>query len=99
MDGWEVTKEDLAIVLDAHNVKYDDASLSSMFNTLDLDGIEDAVFIYTDFDNQVDSMLEDIENQLMDLGVITCEKKFLGADDDLEMDEDEDWEDDDDIET
>jgi len=75
--GWEVTTEDVRLVLDAHNVKVDDARLEEIHESLDHDAIEDGVMYYTDMDDQTMSMLDDIENQLIEEGVVTGEKSFF----------------------
>jgi len=91
--GWEVTESDLAIVLNAHSVKHTPKKLEKLYSELDFDSIEDGVFNYTSFDNQVSSMLSDIEDQLIETGIVKGAKQFNGPDEDEDDEEDSDEED------
>lgn len=75
--AWETTPEDVGIVLSRHGIHVTDEELDDIHDQLDFDAIEDGVLYYTDFGDQVDSMLDDVETQLMELGYLpTKEKKY-----------------------
>lgn len=75
--AWEVTVDDVEIVLERHGIKKTEEEISDIHDGLDFDEIEDAVLSYTMNDSQYSAMFDEIENQLMEDGVIeTKEKKF-----------------------
>lgn len=75
--GWETTTDDVRNVLAAHGVTVDDDRLDEIHDGLDHDDIEDGVMHYADMDDQTNSMLDSIEDALMEDGVIPKgEKKF-----------------------
>jgi hypothetical protein len=93
--AWETSPDDVSNVLDAHGIEYDDARLEEICDLLDYDAIEQGVLHYCSMDAQTNSMLDDIESQLMEKGVIPDgEKKFIiSAEDEEDCDcEDEDSE-------
>jgi len=78
MCAWEVTADDVQTVLERHIIKVDEDKLQDIFDHLDHDAIVSGVLHYTDFDAQVASMLDDIENQLMERGIIPAvPKQFI----------------------
>ena len=76
--AWETTTEDLKTVLDAHGVSNSETELEDWLDEhIDTDLIEENLLYYTDMEIQTDSMLSDIEDQLMETGVIPKnDKKF-----------------------
>jgi hypothetical protein len=80
MTAWETTNEDVGTVLDAHDVYKTYGDIETMLDAdciIDHDVIEKGVLHYADMDDQTASMLSDIEDQLMEAGVIPKgEKKF-----------------------
>jgi len=76
--AWETTTEDLKTVLDAHGVSNSETELEDWLDEhIDTDLIEENLLYYTDMEIQTDSMLSDIEDQLMEAGVIPKnDKKF-----------------------
>lgn len=75
--AWEVTVEDVSTVLERHGIKKTKDEIDEIHDGLDFDEIEDAVLSYTMNDSQCSAMFDEIENQLMEDGVIeTKEKKF-----------------------
>ena len=88
--GWEVTNDDVATVLNAHGITYTDERLDEIADMLDVDAIEDGVYFYTSIEAQTDSALCDIEDQLIEAGVITGDKKFENPEDDDEEDNEDD---------
>lgn len=78
MMEWEVAEEDVALVLESHGIFVNDEELSDIHSSLNTDSIVDNLMCYTDFDEQTSSMLEDIEIELMEDGIIptTNEKKY-----------------------
>ena len=78
-NAWEVTTDDIEQVLDAHGIK--DCSIDEIFEEMvgsDFDRVEKAVLYYTDFDDQVNSALDEIEDILIENGRIPAgtQKKF-----------------------
>jgi len=74
---WEVTVDDVEIVLERHGIKKTKDEIDEIHDGLDFDKIEDTVLSYTMNDSQISAMFDEIENQLMEDGVIeTKEKKF-----------------------
>lgn len=77
---WETTVEDVQIVLDAHRHQYTDDQLLEIYKSLDLDAIVEGLLYFTSMEEQTDSMLEDIESQLMDKGILSGPKQFTMSD-------------------
>lgn len=74
--AWEITEDDVANVLDAHGVDYDEDTLETVLDELDHDAIEKGLLCYTDMDDQTASVLDDIENHLIEKNLISGEKQF-----------------------
>lgn len=94
MTAWEITPDDVESVLLAHHIKVTPERLAEIHGDLDHDAIIDNLLYFTDFDNQVDSMYEDIEAELIEQKIIPGKPLFQMGDDvvDGEDFEDEDWE-------
>lgn len=75
--AWEVTVEDIGLVLAAHKIPASQEFLEELLDELDCDAIENGVLYYTSMQAQIDSSLDDIENQLMELGHIPNTNKKL----------------------
>lgn len=75
-NAWETTAEDVLIVLNAHGVSLPVSEVDQIHMDLDHDAIEADVLNYDNMDDQIASMLSDIEDHLLGEGVITGEKKF-----------------------
>lgn len=71
--AWETTQDDIDSVCDAHDVKCPDALDEG---TVDTDAVEEAVLAYTDFDDQVNAAMSEIEDQLIAAGVLPSDKQF-----------------------
>jgi hypothetical protein len=101
-NAWETTTDDVLTVLDRHGIKVSAERLEEIHGELDHDAIEDGVLCFCSMEAQTNSMLDDIENQLMESEVIPKgDKKFVTTedddfDDDDDFDEGDDDEDDDD---
>jgi hypothetical protein len=76
--AWEISSDDIKQVLEAHGVKFND-QISDMIDDAE---VEDAVLFYCNFDNQVAASLCNIEDQLIEAGVITGSKLFDGPSED-----------------
>lgn len=76
MTAWEITSDDVEIVLRAHGLEFSDDRIQAICDELDHDEIIDRLLNLTDFDQQCNSALDDIEDTLLKQGVITGEKKF-----------------------
>jgi hypothetical protein len=94
--GWETTEDDVMTVLSAHNIKVTKDRLKEIYEGLDLDAIEAGVYYYTSIDAQTDSMLCDIEDQLMEQFVIVGKEKQYDEADEDDDELDEDWDDEED---
>jgi hypothetical protein len=62
--AWEVTEEDVEIVLKRNRVQVSNSTLSEWHSSLDCDKIEKVVLSCVDFDAQCDAALNEIEEQL-----------------------------------
>lgn len=76
--AWEVSDEDIAIVLKSHGV--DDPQTADRAGDLcqhvEADRIENAALAYNDMDEQASSALDEIENILIEAGIVTTPKQF-----------------------
>jgi len=81
MSAWETTIDDIQIVTDAHGLNLSQDQIEEIHGNLNHDVIESGVLFYNDMDDQIDSMLEDIEDQLITSGILpkNTEKKFKGV--------------------
>lgn len=70
-NGFEVTQEDMEVVLDTHGIELPADRLEELFEDLDTDAISDvAMKASTDLMEQTDAALSEIETRLIDSGVI-----------------------------
>lgn len=70
-NAWEVTMDDVSLVLNAHGCLdglYSD--IGNITDKLDHDEVVKAVLHYTDFEEQCDAALREIEKQLKEAGHI-----------------------------
>ena len=75
-NAWEVTTDDILTVAQAHDTRLSAAELQSAHDSLDHDLIESAALAYTDFNDQVNAALSEIENQMILEGFISDPKHF-----------------------
>ena len=76
--AWETTTDDVNTVLTAHGIKVSESRLEELHGELDHNDIEVGVLYFCSMNAQTNSMLSDIEDQLMRAGVIPkAEKKFV----------------------
>lgn len=87
--AWETTQDDVKTVLDRHGVTVTDERLSELHDGLDHEGIEDGLLHYTNMDDQTNSMLSDIEDALMEDGVIPKGDKLFNDTDSGEVESDD----------
>jgi hypothetical protein len=75
--SWEVTTDDIELILQQHG-KNDPDTFDKVSALVEKENarIEKAVLYYTDFDEQTTSMLDEIENILIENKIITGPKKF-----------------------
>ena len=78
--GYEVTVDDLWVVAQAHKLDCSEKALEELFERLDLATIEQGIYFYTSQEDQAQSMLDDIENQLIEMGLIETAKLFFAPD-------------------
>jgi hypothetical protein len=76
MNAWEITLEDVQAVLACHGVELPKKQIVEIHGELDHEGIIDSLLNYDDMEQQTRSMLDDIENYLLEAGIVTGEKKF-----------------------
>lgn len=76
--AWETTMDDFNTVLQAHGLNLSANEKNKLFDELDTDAIEEGVLYYTDMDDQTNSMLDDIENFLIEKELVpAANKKFF----------------------
>ena len=77
-NAFEITADDVATVLRRHKLvnTCDDPLVDEVFDDLDVDRVERAALWYTDLDDQTASALDEIENILIEEGVIDAPKLF-----------------------
>lgn len=68
--AWEVTEEDVNIVLEAHKTQVSSSRLSEIHDELDFDEIEKCVLSHNSFEEQCDASFDEIKRQLEVNGVI-----------------------------
>lgn len=69
--AWEVTIDDIKTVCNKHDSTFTDEQYEQMHDAIDCDLVETMALGYTDFDDQVQSALNEIEVQLIMDGWIT----------------------------
>lgn len=69
-NAFEINFDDVMMVLRKHNIEehYDDIEV--IFEQLDYDAVEKAALYFLEMENQTTSAYDEIENQLMQLGII-----------------------------
>lgn len=72
----EVSNDDIRSVLTAHNVTLSEKTINEVRQGLDMTIIEMGALAYDTIDDRILSILDDIEDELMILGIITGEKLF-----------------------
>ena len=77
-NAWDITECDIDNVLRGHKIKVSDEKLSELHDLVCLSGdeIEKSILYYTDFDDQCDCCLSEIEDILIKEKFITGAKKF-----------------------
>lgn len=68
--AWEVTEEDVVAVLKRNGVRKSRGEITKIHDNLDHDKVEAVVLRSTDFDEQCEDSLDEIERQLKESGVI-----------------------------
>ena len=74
--AWEITEDDVAWVLRSHGMNKSEDEISEIHDDLDHEEIIENLLRYTDMEDQMNSMYDDIENALLESGVIAGEKIF-----------------------
>lgn len=75
--AWEVTREDVDLVLGKHGVPFSEKALSVV--QMKEKRVVDMVLFSTDFYEQVDIALEEIERILMEEGILSQRTPFWGV--------------------
>ena len=76
MNAWEITLEDVQTVLAAHGVVLPKQRIDEIHGELNHEAIIDTLLNYNDLEQQTQSVLDDIENYLLEAGIVTGEKEF-----------------------
>lgn len=79
-NAWEVTDEDIQQVMFKHGWEATSGKTAEAVNVVSRERVAEKVLASTDFDQQVEIALSDIEDQLLTAGVLT-EPKLFTADD------------------
>jgi hypothetical protein len=91
MSAFEITTEDVRLVFSRHGIELTQTQSEGWFDELETDEIVDSVLYHTNFAQQTDQALSDIEDQLHEAGafkdVQNYEKQFHVGDDDFYDDE------------
>jgi hypothetical protein len=77
--AWETTPDDVIVVAEAHKVTLDDDHAEQLCGTLDHEQIEANVLRYTEWEDQVECALSEIEDHLISQGVVSGEKIYHPA--------------------
>lgn len=75
--AWEVTEDDVSIVLQKHGIVCEPVQLSENHSKIDVGEVESNVLYYSDMDDQANAALCSIENQLIEQGIIPGPKEFF----------------------
>lgn len=76
-NAWETTEDDVSQVLASHGIHVTPERLTEIYEEIDCAAIESGVLYFTNMDNQIASMLSDIEDQLMVAGIIPKQLKLF----------------------
>ena len=94
--AWETTIDDVRVVLDAYGIEWTEQMLQEIHDELDHDDIESGVLYFDTIEVQTDAMLSDIEDHLMESGVIPRgDKQFVANEEDDVLDDEDDEDDED----
>ena len=74
--AFEITPGDVQTVADQHGVTLSDGEAEGILDELDLDAIVEGLLHYCDMDEQTTSAYDDIEDHLLQEGVISGHKVF-----------------------
>lgn len=69
-NAWEVTEADVRVVLGQHDVKTNKRKMKRIMDLLDCDAVECAALAGDEIEEQANYAFEEIENQLIDVGII-----------------------------
>lgn len=76
-NAFEVTKDDIQIVLRAHNTVLTAPQMDEVMDALDFNLVTSSALYYTDFDDQTKAALSEIETQMIAEGLyITDPQRF-----------------------
>jgi hypothetical protein len=76
-NAWEVTDEDIQQICLKHGFKSTSKKTVQAIDEVDRDEVTSAVLEETDFDKQVNAAQCNIENQLIEAGILSLPKKFI----------------------
>ncbi len=76
MTAWEVTVEDINLVLAFHGVSVPEDEAHELLGELDTNTITVGLSFYEDFGDEFMSVLSEVEDQLIALGIIESGKLF-----------------------
>lgn len=74
---WEVTEDDVQVVLGLHDIQLDaTAVFEEQCDDAANERVEQAVLCYTDFDDQTDAAMSELEDILIEAKIIKGKKVF-----------------------
>ena len=68
--AWQITDEDIELVLVTHRVNPTQEAIDNVRAALDVPAIVSRLLTYTEFDVQCDSALSDIEDVILEEGIV-----------------------------
>lgn len=75
--AWQTTDEDIRNVLEEHGIQVSSGEAVDIYDQLNHNVLEQAIMEYMEMDQQTQAAYNEIENQLIKLGIIPQgEKKF-----------------------
>lgn len=77
MYGFEMTKDDLKVVLDAHDTELSEEEFDECFDGLDISYLESCALSETELDGQTNAMFSYLEDELISNGWVTEPKRFF----------------------
>lgn len=77
MVAFEITEDDLNVVLDAHDTKLSKEEFDQCFDGLDIGFLESCALSETDLDDQTNAMFSYLEDELISNGWVTEPKRFF----------------------
>ena len=75
--AFEITYEDVQTVAQSHGVELSEEEAQQLCDELDHHAIVKGLLTYVDMDDQITSCYDDVENVLLEKGIITGDKVYV----------------------